>query len=97
VNVEGVFLGCRAAIPAMRRAGDGSIINISSIAGLRASPHADGLRRRRRGTATPKSSRALCREKLNIRCPTRFTLASATPLWDKAAEDWREFARSRRG
>ena len=26
VNVEGVFLGCRAALPAMRRAGSGSIV-----------------------------------------------------------------------
>lgn len=35
VNVEGVFLGCRAAIPAMRKSGSGSIINLSSTAGLR--------------------------------------------------------------
>ena len=34
VNAKGVFLGCRAAIGAMREAGGGSIINISSIAGL---------------------------------------------------------------
>ena len=34
VNVKGVFLGTRAAIPAMRRAGGGSIVNISSVAGL---------------------------------------------------------------
>lgn len=34
VNGKGVFLGTRAAIPAMRAAGGGSIINISSIAGL---------------------------------------------------------------
>ena len=34
VNSKGVFLGTRAAIPAMRAAGGGSIINISSIAGL---------------------------------------------------------------
>jgi 3(or 17)beta-hydroxysteroid dehydrogenase len=32
VNVEGVFLGCRAVIPLMRRLGGGSIINISSNA-----------------------------------------------------------------
>ena len=32
VNSKGVFLGTRAAIPAMRGAGGGSIINISSIA-----------------------------------------------------------------
>ncbi len=34
VNATGVYLGTRAAIPAMRRAGGGSIINISSICGI---------------------------------------------------------------
>ena len=34
VNVKGVFLGTQAAIPEMRKAGGGSIINISSIYGL---------------------------------------------------------------
>ena len=34
VNGKGVFMGTRAAIPAMRAAGGGSIINISSIAGM---------------------------------------------------------------
>ena len=34
VNQTGVFLGMKYAIPAMRRAGSGSIVNISSIAGL---------------------------------------------------------------
>ena len=34
VNAKGVFLGSKIAIPAMRRAGGGSIINISSQLGL---------------------------------------------------------------
>ena len=34
VNAKGVFLGTRAVIPAMRRAGGGSIVNISSQLGL---------------------------------------------------------------
>ena len=34
VNARGVFLGTKHAIPAMREAGGGSIINISSTAGL---------------------------------------------------------------
>ena len=34
VNAKGVFLGTKHAIPAMRRAGAGSIVNISSIAGI---------------------------------------------------------------
>ena len=34
VNARGVFLGMRAVIPAMQKAGRGSIVNISSISGI---------------------------------------------------------------
>ena len=34
INAKGVFLGMKHAIPAMQRAGGGSIINISSISGV---------------------------------------------------------------
>ena len=34
VNAKGVFLGTKSAIPEMRKAGGGSIVNISSIAGM---------------------------------------------------------------
>ena len=34
VNSRGVFLGTKAVIPAMRESGGGSIVNISSVAGL---------------------------------------------------------------
>jgi NAD(P)-dependent dehydrogenase (short-subunit alcohol dehydrogenase family) len=39
VNAKGVFLGTKHAIPAMRRAGGGSIVNISSVAGIGQSLH----------------------------------------------------------
>ena len=39
VNARGVFLGTKHAIPAMRRAGGGSIVNISSVAGIGQSQH----------------------------------------------------------
>lgn len=34
VNYSGVYYGCRAAFPAMKRAGGGSIVNIASMSGL---------------------------------------------------------------
>ena len=40
INQFGCFLGMKAATPAMERAGGGSIVNISSGAGLRGSPGA---------------------------------------------------------
>ncbi len=38
INAKGVFLGTKACIPAIREAGGGSIVNISSTAGLVSSP-----------------------------------------------------------
>lgn len=34
VNSTGVFLGCKHIVPAMKKAGGGSIVNISSISGM---------------------------------------------------------------
>ena len=42
VNLTGTFLGCRAVVPAMTSAGGGSIVNISSVEGLRGSPGLHG-------------------------------------------------------
>jgi 3alpha(or 20beta)-hydroxysteroid dehydrogenase len=42
VNLTGTFLGCRAVVPAMKAAGRGSIVNVSSVEGLRGSVHLHG-------------------------------------------------------
>ena len=39
VNAKGVFLGTKAAIPEMRKAGGGSIVNISSMSGIVGQSH----------------------------------------------------------
>lgn len=89
VNVEGVFLGCRAAIPAMAAAGGGSIVNISSIAGLRASPYATayGASKAAVRQLTKSVAQHCAERKLNIRCNSVHPGDVRTPLWDKGAEE----------
>jgi 3-oxoacyl-[acyl-carrier protein] reductase len=38
VNVKGIFLGCKYAIPVLKRQGGGAIINTASISGVRPRP-----------------------------------------------------------
>ncbi len=38
VNLKGVFLGCKYAIPAMKKGGGGAIVNIASVLGIVADP-----------------------------------------------------------
>jgi 3alpha(or 20beta)-hydroxysteroid dehydrogenase len=40
INQFGSFLGLKAVVPAMERAGGGAIVNVSSVAGLQGSPRA---------------------------------------------------------
>ncbi len=69
VNVKGVFLGTKHAIPAMRRAGAGSIINISSTAGLVGSPGETAVYSATKGSVRLfTKSTAVQHAKDNIRC-----------------------------
>ena len=69
VNVKGVFLGTKHAIPAMRQAGGGSIINISSIAGLVGNPNGSSAYTATKGAVRLfTKATATQHAKDNIRC-----------------------------
>ena len=89
VDVEGVFLGCRAAIPAMRKAGGGAIVNIASITAQMPTPdilpYGAGKAAVRHLT---RSVAAYCaREKLNIRCNSVHPGFTQTPALEKGLAD----------
>lgn len=70
VNVEGVFLGCKTAIPALHASGGGSIINMSSVAGLLATPFAAayGAAKATVWQLTKSVAQHCAEHKLHIRC-----------------------------
>lgn len=68
INGKGVFLGTKAAIPAMREAGGGSIINISSIAGLQGSPASAAYSATKGAVRILTKSTAVQYAKEGIRC-----------------------------
>lgn len=89
VNVEGVFLGCRSAIPVMHACGGGSIVNISSIAGLWATPYgtAYGASKATVRHLTKSIAQHCAEKKLKIRCNSVHPGIVRTPLWDKQAAE----------
>jgi len=68
INAKGVFLGTKAAIPAMREAGGGSIINISSVAGLQGSPASAAYSSTKGAVRILTKSTAVQYAKEGIRC-----------------------------
>ncbi|WP_129649578.1 SDR family oxidoreductase [Peristeroidobacter agariperforans] len=87
VNVEGVFLGCRAAIPVIAGSGGGSIVNISSIAGLLATPFATAYGASKAAVRQlTKSVAQHCVEKrLRIRCNSVHPNNVRTQMWERRA------------
>lgn len=82
-NVEGVMLGCKHAIPAMRESGGGSIVNISSLAGRIGVPGGAAYGATKAAvTQFTKSVALYCaRERLGIRCNAVLPGAIETPLF----------------
>jgi NAD(P)-dependent dehydrogenase (short-subunit alcohol dehydrogenase family) len=83
-NLDGVFLGCRQAIRAMRDQGTGSIINISSRSGLVGIPAAAAYASSKAAVRNHSKTVALyCAEQgLAIRCNSIHPAAILTPMWE---------------
>lgn len=88
-NLDGVFLGCKHAIKAMRKSGRGSIINISSRSGLVGIPAAVAYASSKAAVRNHTKSVALyCAEQgLAIRCNSIHPAAVLTPMWEPMLGD----------
>jgi len=88
VNVEGVFLGCQAAFAAMTASGGGSIINISSVAGLVADPLLPGYCASKGAVRMLSKSIALhgARAAIKVRCNSVHPSFIDTPMVDAMVE-----------
>ena len=81
INTKGVFLGTKAAIPEMRKAGGGSIVNISSAAGIAPSPGTSAAYSASKGAVrilTKSTAVQYARE--NIRCNSVHPGPIETPM-----------------
>jgi NAD(P)-dependent dehydrogenase (short-subunit alcohol dehydrogenase family) len=88
-NLDGVFLGCKHAIGAMRLHGTGSIINISSRSGLVGIPGAAAYASSKAAVRNHTKTVALyCAEQgLQIRCNSIHPAAILTPMWEPVLGD----------
>jgi len=84
VNLDGVFLGCRYAIRAMKSTGQGAIINISSRSGLVGVPGAAAYASSKAAIRNHTKSVALycAQQGWAIRCNSIHPAAILTPMWE---------------
>ena len=89
VNLKGIYLGCKYGIPAMQKAGGGSIIMTSSIAGLRGSATLAGYCATKGGVRLFGKAIAMeCAARGdNIRVNTVHPGVIDTPIWGKIRPD----------
>jgi len=89
VNLDGTFLGCKHAIRAMRPAGSGAIINISSRSGLVGIPGAAAYASSKAAVRNHSKSVALwcAAQGLAIRCNSVHPAAILTPIWEAMLGD----------
>ncbi|MGB3457335.1 MAG: SDR family oxidoreductase [Litorimonas sp.] len=84
VNTDGTFLGCRYAVRAMRKAGSGAIVNISSRSGLVGIPGAAAYAASKAAIRNHTKTVALycAQQGLDIRCNSVHPAAILTPMWE---------------
>lgn len=94
VDVDSIFLGCKYAIPVMRDHAPGSIVNISSIAGLIASGNYVSYNTAKASVWMMSKSIALHCAKAggNIRCNSVHPTFIDTPILDRTKEMFGEEA-----
>lgn len=83
INLDGVFLSIKHSIPAMKRGGGGSIVLMSSVAGLRGAPGLAAYSATKGGVRLLAKSVALEHAADNIRCNSVHPGIIATPIWEK--------------
>jgi len=83
INLDGVFLSIKHSIPAMQRCGGGSIVLMSSVAGLRGAPGLAAYSATKGGVRLLAKSVALEHAADNIRCNSIHPGIIATPIWEK--------------
>lgn len=90
VDLDSVFLGCKYAVPHMRDSGGGSIINISSIAGIIAAHNLAAYNSAKAGVRHLTKSVALhcARRGGTIRCNSVHPTFIDTPILDGIAPDY---------
>jgi 3(or 17)beta-hydroxysteroid dehydrogenase len=95
VNLDGVFLGCKHAIRVMKERGGGSIINLSSIAGLVGNASLAAYGASKGGVRLLTKSVALhcARKSYNIRCNSVHPSFVETPMLDAMAATARDPAK----
>lgn len=84
VNLDGVFLGVKHSLPLMRAGGGGSIINVSSIAGIKASANVSGYCATKGGVRLFTKSVALecAAAKDGVRVNSLHPGITETAIWD---------------
>jgi len=84
IDLVGVFLGCKHVVPLMKRTG-GSVINMSSMSGIRAEPDLAGYNAAKAGVTLLTKSVALhyARSKYGMRCNSVHPGATHTPILEK--------------